>query len=409
MGMKKHNLSRIRHYFSFENISPRELDYRGKSIMLFLFSIFGIILFLAFAILFALRGDTGQVIINTNVAIVLLILTGLARRSFLRKLKFNIGVFMIIMATSYLFLTADEEISRILWMMILPLPIYFLLHRKLAIWSNLVLLAFITAFFFIPGLPGSDSYGLDLLYRIRYILTFLMISVLCLIFESIRVEMFHRLMDNQQLIEKRNADLGRANNHVKLLHREMHHRIKNNLAIITSILDFETEDIVDPDARRAIDAIMSKIFSVGLVHERLYEKAEQGDIDLGVYLDELARTVVESHRSIPIDLETSLSSFQLDSSRTVLVGLIVSELLINSLKYAFPGREAGGISLSCETTGQEISLRLSDDGKPSTASVKTGHEEGIGMQLVRGMVDQLKGTLELSTGSGTAYIIRFPV
>jgi uncharacterized membrane protein len=96
MGMKKHNLSRIRHYFSFENISPRELDYRGKSIMLFLFSIFGIILFLAFAILFALRGDTGQVIINTNVAIVLLILTGLARRPFLRKLKFNIGVFMII-------------------------------------------------------------------------------------------------------------------------------------------------------------------------------------------------------------------------------------------------------------------------------------------------------------------------
>jgi two-component sensor histidine kinase len=153
---------------------------------------------------------------------------------------------------------------------------------------------------------------------------------------------------------------------------------------------------------------MSKIFSVGLVHERLYEKAEQGDIDLGVYLDELARTVVESHRSIPIDLETSLSSFQLDSSRTVLVGLIVSELLINSLKYAFPGRETGGISLSCETTGQEISLRLSDDGKPSTASVKTGHEEGIGMQLVRGMVEQLKGTLELSTGSGTAYIIRFP-
>ncbi len=209
---------------SFRDASPTELEDLSKSLMLYIFSFVGIGLFAVFAVVFALRGEIGQVIINVNIVLILAFIVVFAQTELIQKIKLQIGIIIIIFATMYLFVTAEEDVSRMFWILSIPPALYFLLRLKPALIINTLLLLFIFGFLFMPFSPAVPGYNVSAIYRTRFVLSYGVISILCLVYAAVRQEMHRRLMENREVLEKQNTELNSANEHVKLLHREMRSR-----------------------------------------------------------------------------------------------------------------------------------------------------------------------------------------
>ncbi len=188
----------------------------------------------------------------------------------------------------------------------------------------------------------------------------------------------------------------------------MNHRVKNSLSIINSIIDLETSQIDDPRVRDTLDTIQSRIFTVGLVHDKLSARPSSNDVSLSEYLHTVIHQIIDSHSTVEIDLELDLQSITLDSSRTVSIGLVVSELLINAIKYAFAENNYCNIKVSMEEISDTIRIRLADNGKSADINKLKARSGSIGMALIWGIVEQLGGTMEIKTTAGTEFEIRIP-
>ena len=196
----------------------------------------------------------------------------------------------------------------------------------------------------------------------------------------------------------------------EILLREIHHRVKNNMQIISSLFNLQSGHIKDENARQMFKEGQLRIRSMALIHEKLYQSRDLSKIDFADYLRSLAEYLFQFFRvnADRIRLETDLEDVSLDVNSAVPCGLLVSELITNALKHAFPGDRKGvvRIGLRREEPGI-VELRVADDGVGFPEAVDFRRTESLGLQIVSLLVGQIEGTIELDRKTGTAFTIAF--
>ncbi len=192
-----------------------------------------------------------------------------------------------------------------------------------------------------------------------------------------------------------------------VLLKEIHHRVKNNLQIIASLLNLQSRYIHDDATLAAIRESQNRVRAMALVHEKLYRSEDLARIDLNDYIKFLGTGLFQFYDARVRGIQFSLDIRNISVSINVAIplGLIINELLSNSLKYAYPDGRQGVIAISVSKLGHAISILYSDDGIGISADLDWRNTESLGLRLVNTLVDQLNGSIELDRTSGTRFIM----
>ena len=195
----------------------------------------------------------------------------------------------------------------------------------------------------------------------------------------------------------------------EVLLREVHHRVKNNLQVINSILKLQASFIDDSKAILAMSECQDRIKSMAFIHESLYQSNDLAKVNFSEYLSTLCNNLLYSYQvdreKVLLDLNVSEITLSLDTG--ISCGLIVNELISNALKYAFVNANKGVINVSLKKKGKGHLLIVEDNGAGFPDAVDFRNSHSLGLQLVLGLVDQIDGEIELKKEGGSKFIITF--
>jgi two-component sensor histidine kinase len=197
----------------------------------------------------------------------------------------------------------------------------------------------------------------------------------------------------------------------EVLLKEIHHRVKNNFQIIISLLNLQSGGITDANLLRLFNESVNRIRAMALVHEELYQSESISDIDFATYLRTISEELYISYASGPHKPELIIESenIYLGIDQAIPCGLILNELLTNSLKYAFPGSSDNKITVTmCASGNGEITLSISDNGIGLSENIDIEKISSLGLQLVSVLIKQIHGRYQIDRQNGTSWIITFP-
>jgi PAS domain S-box-containing protein len=196
----------------------------------------------------------------------------------------------------------------------------------------------------------------------------------------------------------------------EVLLKEIHHRVKNNLGVVDGLLQMQARRSQSSEVKKTLKESQNRIASIALVHEKLYGSKDLANIDFSQYISDLTAHLFNSYNIHPsqIKLTTQISDILLDIDTAVPCGLIINELVSNSLKYAFPNTQTGEIQVILRQHQDEtLSLTVRDNGIGLPTGFNPKQTKTLGMSLIQGLVKQLQGTLEIDTELGTTVVITF--
>lgn len=209
------------------------------------------------------------------------------------------------------------------------------------------------------------------------------------------------------------VSLAARNAENELLLKEIHHRVKNNLEVVSSLLALQSNQIDDPSVQSAMLASQNRVHSMGIIHQKLYQGENLAAIEMQDYFINLSENILDSFNADGhIKVECDMPKLILDVDTAISIGLITNELLTNSLKYAFTEKEKGAIKISLTeqntsaSTEGEYLLRISDDGIGKAVN-ETAKGTGFGTQLVSLLTKQLDGKLTYEINNGTIVTLIF--
>lgn len=197
----------------------------------------------------------------------------------------------------------------------------------------------------------------------------------------------------------------------EVLLKEIHHRVKNNLQIVSSLLQLQSRRTQEKQAAEVLQDSQNRISSIALVHEKLYRSEDLANIDFGQYIPDLINHLFDTYKvkRNAVTLRTKVDKILLEIDTAIPCGLIVNELVSNSLKYAFPKNHKGKIQIEFYANNDEtLTLIVRDNGIGIPEKLDIETTSSLGLTLVQGLVDQLEGTLELNRSQGTEFRITFP-
>lgn len=193
--------------------------------------------------------------------------------------------------------------------------------------------------------------------------------------------------------------------------REIHHRVKNNLQVITSLIDLQKGHVSDPTQREVFTDLRDRVRAMSVIHERLYNSRNLAEIDFAAYARSLLETLWQAHGTLAarVRLNLALQPVVLPIEPAVPLGLILNELATNALKHAFQGRESGEVTVSLERDPSSggVSLGLRDNGVGLPAQLDWRQSPSLGWRLVNLLVRQVRGTVERGSGPGTEFRVTF--
>jgi two-component sensor histidine kinase len=201
----------------------------------------------------------------------------------------------------------------------------------------------------------------------------------------------------------------------EILLKEIHHRVKNNLQVISSLLDLQADYVEDPQLLQVFQDSQHRVRSMALVHEKLYQSQNLADIKTEDYVQNLVQYLFSAYNNRPntIRLIINVDNITLDIYKAVPCGLIISELVSNTLKYAFPETSVQSfhnaelqIQLRVRSDEQLI-LTVSDNGVGLPSDLDWQNASSLGLRLVWMLTQQLQGVLEVNTDSGTTFKVTF--
>jgi PAS domain S-box-containing protein len=192
--------------------------------------------------------------------------------------------------------------------------------------------------------------------------------------------------------------------------KEVHHRIKNNLQIIISILNLQSYYLTDPKALEIFKQSQNRIRSMALIHEKLYKTESLSSINLENYVSDIVKYLTSSYYidDEKINIILDMDNIELDSNTAISFGLIVNELVSNSLKYAFPHESSGRIELKAKKNGTKLLFEVTDNGKGFPKDFDFEDTNSLGLQLVNTLVNQLNGEIKIETNPETKFKILIP-
>lgn len=191
--------------------------------------------------------------------------------------------------------------------------------------------------------------------------------------------------------------------------KEVHHRVKNNLAVVCELLTLQARRSGEPRLHELLIESRNRVYSMAVVHEMLYQSQNLAAVDLPPYIERMTRHLVASyHAGETIHLSASCERLALPLEAAIPFGLLLNELVSNCLKHAFPSGRAGSIRVQLKRVGPNLELTVADDGVgfPDTAPRST---HSMGLRLIQGLAGQLKGRVEYLAGDGTQVRVTFPV
>jgi PAS domain S-box-containing protein len=198
----------------------------------------------------------------------------------------------------------------------------------------------------------------------------------------------------------------------EILLAEVHHRVKNNLQVVSSLLNLQSEGIDDERILAVLEESRNRIQSMTLVHEQLYRSHEYAQIDLRAYVDQLVSTLFNMYEVEPdqIQLKLDAKDVKLDLERAIPCGLLLNELITNSLKYAFPKDTKGHIKIKIKPSSEKLLLEFSDNGVGLPKHIDFHNTQSLGLQLIYLLTTHdLHGNITLEREKGTRYRIDIPM
>ncbi len=194
----------------------------------------------------------------------------------------------------------------------------------------------------------------------------------------------------------------------EILLKEVHHRIKNNIASIEGLIMLQSDSSENNEVQKAFQNLLGKIQSIRIIYEKLIFSKEYKQTSVKSYLEDLIQAVVQSFpEKKQLSCHTQIDDFSLDTKTLFPIGLITAELITNSIKHAFPNLHSGNISVKLQKSNNSISLSISDNGSPLKTDFHL-NQTGFGLTLVDMLSKQLKGSLTISPNSPEKFRIVFP-
>lgn len=234
-----------------------------------------------------------------------------------------------------------------------------------------------------------------LLWASVVVIIMAMISLIILILSNLQKSR------SKVLIEKKN-------NENEVLLKELHHRVKNNLQVIYSLINLQKRRIDSPELHQSLSMVQNRIKTMSLVHQNLHENENFKEVNLETYVktiaDYLKLLYLNEDKEISIQLSVE-ESIELIMDRAITIGLLINEIMSNSMKYAFKGRKKGNISIDVQKIHNGFQMKISDDG--IGFSMDQVNSKSLGMYLIENLVKQIQGKYELEQNEGTTYIIYF--
>lgn len=232
---------------------------------------------------------------------------------------------------------------------------------------------------------------------LTYILFFLLLLYLILLYKTVSGN------------AKKNRLLQKQNNEKEFLLKEIHHRVKNNLEIVSSLLSLQAAQIDDPNIVEAMQKSQQRVQSMSMIHQKLYQGKSLAAVEMKDYFINLGNYIIDSYGAKGrIKVVCLMEELELDIDFAIPIGLIVNELLTNSMKYAFPKNGIGEIIISLVEFGSKLRLTVADNGVGRLLNV--GNDDiGFGTQLIELLTKQLDGKMNLTVQDGTSVCFEFQI
>lgn len=196
----------------------------------------------------------------------------------------------------------------------------------------------------------------------------------------------------------------------EILLKEIHHRVKNNLQIISSLLNLQASRAEDEELKKTMTEAKNRIASMALIHQKIYQSDNLSSIDFQSYVEQMTSSIDSTFNVAgkKINYTINTNGIVLDIDTSIPLGLIINELLTNCYKYAFTDRSSGNITIVMnETKNNEIEFHIYDDGIGFQKELQLNSLKSLGLKLVKGLTEQIKGTLKIENNNGTHFFINF--
>jgi PAS domain S-box-containing protein len=195
----------------------------------------------------------------------------------------------------------------------------------------------------------------------------------------------------------------------EVLLKEIHHRVKNNLQIVSSMLNLQMEKLSDTKAIELFKESQNRVRSIALFHEKFYQSRDLGRVEIAEYLNGVANGLFATYGMNPDDIVLAVQTedIPLGVDDAISCGLIVNELVSNSLKHAFPGRRKGQVEVTLRSAGTDVVLEVADNGVGFPASFDFRSPSTLGLKLVAIFTEQVGGAMDLTRKGETRFSLRF--
>ena len=225
--------------------------------------------------------------------------------------------------------------------------------------------------------------------------------------EQRTVELQKEIIERKRMERRIRASLKEK----EVLLKEVHHRVKNNMQVIVSMLNLQSGYVDDEQAIEAFRKSQNRIRTMALVHEKLYQTKDLARIDFAEYIRDLTNYLLSAYGAGAgaITLKMDIEDISLSMDTALPCGMILNELITNSIKHAFPGGRGGDIFIELHSDNDNLILTVGDNGTGIPEDLDVRNAESLGLQLIDSFVEQLEGSVELNRKDGTGFRITFPM
>jgi two-component sensor histidine kinase len=217
-------------------------------------------------------------------------------------------------------------------------------------------------------------------------------------------------LEVERRVASRTRELERELEEKSTLLKEVHHRVKNNLQVVCSLLSMQIGCADNDQVIGPLEDAYSRVLAMSLVHESIYQSGTLGDVNFAAYIESLAARLFNAYcvDAAHIRFETNLEPVRIALDQAIPCGLIINELVSNALKHAFPNGREGVIRISLRRAGRgPLALSISDNGVGIPADFRWQESRSLGLQIVHTLVAQLHADLEVTRQGGTTYCLRW--
>jgi two-component sensor histidine kinase len=336
----------------------------------------------------------------------IVITTNLGITFFSFYLGFESGIyFYLFVAPLLLYLLFDfSEKRSILFFLFMYIATFILIHTDQNPFSAFT--------------ANADPSHLRFIYSFNFCVTLALCFGLVTYFAGNNKKYILSLTDHQELLVKeielrtKNEELVKKSLHEReILLAEIHHRVRNNLAIISGLINIQADNLKEEKSKEIFEETKNRIYAMALIHTLLYQNKSFADIDFSQYVEMFCANIQKSYERQPeITIENSIEKVAFDINTAIPLAMIINELVTNAYKHAFKDQHQGKITIQLRATGKDqYEMCVSDNGAGMDRDLHQLTDHGIGLDIVRSLTDQIDGKMRYVNEKGSRFTIVFPL